>query len=44
MFRRMGCEVEPSRSLLPAPIDDGRRLVVPVDEWNIRYVGNRSFQ
>jgi len=43
-LKRAGREVRQSRRLFPIPMDDGRRLVVPVDELEIRYVGNRAYQ
>jgi len=32
------------RQLVPLPTDDGRRLVVPVDQVELHYVGNPSYQ
>jgi len=43
-LKRAGREVRQSRQLFPIPMDDGRRLVVPVDELEVRYVGNRVYQ
>jgi hypothetical protein len=38
-LRQSGHEVELRRELLPVPMNDGRQLVVPVDQVDIRYVG-----
>jgi len=32
------------RQLVPVPTDDGRQLVVPVDQVELHYVGNPSYQ
>ncbi len=32
------------RQLIPLPTDDGRRLVLPVDQVELHYVGNPSYQ
>lgn len=37
----MGCEVRQTRKLYPTALEDGRQLVVPVDEVEVHYVGNR---
>jgi hypothetical protein len=42
MLSRSGCEVRQSRQLLPLPMNDGRRLVVPVDDVEVRYVGETN--
>jgi hypothetical protein len=43
-LRRSGHRVFRNRQLIPVPIDGGRQLVVPVDEIEVRYVGNSSYQ
>ncbi len=43
-LRRMGYEIRQHRELVPAPLDDGRRVVMPVDQVEIRYVGNGAYQ
>jgi len=40
---RTGHEIEQYRELVPVPLRDGRKLVVPVDKVNVRYVGNRTY-
>lgn len=42
-FRAAGHEVRQHRQLLPVEMDDGRELVVPVDEVELRYVGHRAY-
>jgi hypothetical protein len=37
---RTGHQVQQRRELLPVPMNDGRRLVVPVDKVDIHYTGN----
>jgi len=39
-LRKAGLRVEQRRKLLPWRMEDGRRLVVPVDEVDLHYVGN----
>jgi len=39
-LRRAGYHVQQSRSLLPVPAEGGRQAVLPVDQLQIRYVGN----
>ena len=41
-FNRTGHQVEQHRELVPVPLQDGRRLVVPVDQVNIHYVGGQG--
>ena len=36
---RTGHEVRQRRELVPVPLDDGRQLVMPVDEVKVHYVG-----
>ena len=43
-FKRRGIQVRQSRQLIPAPMDDGRRVVIPVDQVELHYVGNRGVQ
>jgi hypothetical protein len=44
MLRRNGYQVNESPQLLPVPMQDGRQLVVPVNQVELRYVGNRNYQ
>lgn len=43
-LQQSGRRVQQSRQLVPIPMQDGRRLVVPVDQIDIHYVGNRGYQ
>jgi hypothetical protein len=43
-LRESGREVRQQRQLIPLPLQDGRRLVVPVDQVEVRYVGNSAYQ
>lgn len=43
-LQRSGHRIDQSRQLVPVDLQDGRRVVVPVDRVNIHYVGNRSYQ
>ena len=43
-LRRSGHEVRQRRELLPVPMNDGRQLIVPVDQVDVRYVGAKAFQ
>jgi hypothetical protein len=43
-FERLGHQVEQQRRLVPYRLDDGRRIVVPVDQVEVRPVENRSYQ
>ncbi len=43
-LRRAGHEVHQSRQLVPVQLDDGRQLVVPMDEIDVRYIGRRGYQ
>ncbi len=43
-LQQSGRQVQQSRQLVPIPMEDGRRLVVPVDQIDIHYVGNRGYQ
>jgi hypothetical protein len=40
---RTGHQIQQRRELLPVPMNDGRRLVVPVDQVEIHYTGNGAF-
>ena len=39
-----GHEIQQSRQLMPVPLQDGRKLVVPVDQVDVHYVGNPEYQ
>jgi len=39
-LQRSGHQVQQSRQLVPVPLEDGRRLVVPMDQIEVRYVGD----
>jgi hypothetical protein len=41
-FQQAGHEIEQHRELVPVPMQDGRRLIVPVDQVNVHYVGRPS--
>jgi hypothetical protein len=43
-LRESGHEVQQQRQLVPLPLQDGRRLLVPVDQVEVRYVGNSAYQ
>jgi hypothetical protein len=43
-LERLGHEVRQQRQLFPIDLDDGRRVVVPVDQVDVHYVGNRRYQ
>jgi hypothetical protein len=43
-LRASGHEVQQQRQLVPLPLQDGRRLVVPVDQVEVRCVGNSAYQ
>ncbi len=42
-FKNTGHEVHQSRQLVPLPMQDGRRLVVPLDQVDVEYVGRSSY-
>jgi hypothetical protein len=42
-FNRTGHEIEQHRELVPVPLKDGRRLVVPVDQVDVHYVGDETY-
>jgi len=39
-LRRAGYEVRQHHGLVPVPVQDGRHAVLPVDQLDVRYVGN----
>jgi hypothetical protein len=41
LLRQRGYEVRHEQQYFPAPLDDGRQIIVPVDEYEIRPVGRR---
>jgi len=43
-LRRAGHRVRYRRDLAPFVLEDGRRLLVPVDELDVHYVGNKRYQ
>lgn len=43
-LERMGHRVEQQRRLVPYRLGDGRRVVVPVDQVEVRPVGNQDYQ
>jgi hypothetical protein len=43
-LRAAGCRIEQSRRLVPLPMQDGGRLVVPVDQVEVRYVGDNQYK
>jgi hypothetical protein len=42
-FRQAGYRVEQRREVIPLKTNDGRRLLLPVDEVDVHYVGNSTF-
>ena len=42
-LRRTGHQVEQHRELVPVRLNDGRQLVVPVDQVEVHYVGNGTY-
>jgi hypothetical protein len=42
-FNRTGHQVQQRRELVPVRLNDGRRLIVPVDNVDIHYTGNKSY-
>jgi len=44
MLEQNGNQVVRERRLMPFDLEDGRRVVVPMDQLEIRPVGNQSFQ
>jgi hypothetical protein len=43
-LKASGHEVQQQRELVPLPLQDGRRLLVPVDQVEVRCVGNSAYQ
>lgn len=43
-LQQSGHRVDVQRRLVPYPMNDGRQLVVPVDQLDVHYVGNRAYQ
>jgi hypothetical protein len=41
-LQRSGYQVQTHESLMPLPLKDGRRLVLPVDQVELKYVGNKT--
>ncbi len=42
-LRGMGYQIRQERHLLPVPLEGGNRLVMPVDQVELRYVGNPAY-
>jgi hypothetical protein len=42
-LNRTGHQVQQRRELVPVPMKDGRRLVVPVDQVDVHYIGNGPY-
>jgi hypothetical protein len=42
-FNRTGHRVQQQRELIPVPLNDGRRMIVPVDKVDIHYTGNKTY-
>jgi hypothetical protein len=42
-FNRSGHNVQQHRELVPVRLNDGRRMIVPVDNVDIHYTGNKSY-
>ena len=40
---RTGHEIKQRRELVPVPLEDGRQLVMPVDQVDVHYVGNGPY-
>jgi hypothetical protein len=43
-LERLGHRVEQNRQYYPIDLNDGRRVVVPVDQVDVHYVGDRTYQ
>ena len=43
-LKASGHEIRQSRQFLPVPMQDGRKLVVPVDQVDVNFVGNSTYQ
>jgi hypothetical protein len=42
-FHRTGHQIEQQRELVPVQLQDGRQLVMPVDNVKVRYIGNGTY-
>ena len=42
-LERSGYEVQTQQELMPMPLKDGRKLVVPIDKVQLQYVGNPTY-
>ena len=42
-LNRTGHSVEQHREMIPVPMSDGRRLIVPIDQVDVHYVGNETY-
>jgi hypothetical protein len=42
-LQRSGYQVQRQQELMPMPLKDGRKLVVPVDKVQLQYVGNTTY-
>ena len=42
-FNRTGHRVQQRREFVPVPLKDGRQLVVPVDQVDVHYVGDKTY-
>lgn len=42
VLERRGYEIESRHAVLPAVLPDGRRVMLPVDQFQLRYVGHRT--
>jgi hypothetical protein len=40
---RTGHQIQQRRELVPVPLKDGRQLVMPVDQVEVHYVGNKTY-
>jgi hypothetical protein len=43
-LRRLGHRIETRREFVPIPLEDGRRVLFPVDNVEVRLVGGRGYQ
>lgn len=43
-LRSRGHDVQQQRRLWPVDLGDGRQIIVPVDQVDVQYVGNRAYQ
>jgi hypothetical protein len=43
-LRKAGHQISEQRQVIPLEMKDGRRVMVPVDQVELRYVGGRAFQ